>query len=61
MHVVVSVQLGQDEPLAKTPDDLAAAILKSVGGDKERDLVTVHVQRVEIGQAGTHLPESGEE
>lgn len=52
MQVIVSVQLEDKEKLDADPDSIAGKVLRAVGGTKERDLVTVHVQTITTGQAG---------
>jgi len=55
MEVIVSVQLQPGETFELGADKAAAAVLKAVGGKKDKDLVTCHVQTLEMAEAGyTH-------
>lgn len=58
MQINVGINLAQDDTLKGTPDELAAKVLKAVGGDESKDYCTINVMQAppQPGAAGT-LPE----
>ena len=54
MNISCNIQLGSDDSLKVTADKAAAAVLKALGGDPEKDHCIVSVMAVpEAGTAGT--------
>ena len=54
MNISCNIQLGDGDSLKATPDKAAAAVLKALGGDPEKDHCIVSVMAMpEAGTAGT--------
>lgn len=61
MNVTVSVSLNEGDNLAKEPGEIAEELLGVLGGDPEKDIVSVHVMApAQIGTAGAVVPPAPE-
>lgn len=55
MNISVTVQLAEGEEMEETAAEIADGVLRAVGGDEDKDYVTVHIMQIPAapGVAGT--------